>query len=223
MIRNIFAWLMVGLVAAGLSGRASAEKGDNTPPKGFKSLFNGKDLKGWQGAVTPRDRKKAKDLKALQKSANKRAFDHWMAKGGMVYHDGKRGAVNLATKKDYGDFELLLDWKIMKKGDSGIYLRGHPQVQIWDREEGSGGLYNNQKHERKPLLNADKPVGEWNTFRIIMKSDKVTVYLNGKKVVNNVPIENYWERGKPFPERGPIELQIHGNPLWFKNLYVKEL
>ena len=102
-------------------------------------------------------------------------------------------------------------------------------MQIWDREEGSGGLFNNAKHPSKPLKNADKPAGEWNTFRIIMKGDKVTVYLNGELVVDDTPLENYWaknvpsEKGKPLPKKGPIELQHHGDELWFKNIYIKEL
>ena len=74
-----------------------------------------------------------------------------------------------------------------------------------------------------PLKKADKPLGEWNTFRIIMKGDKVTVYLNGELVVDNKPLANYWEKGKPLPATGPIELQHHGDKLWFKNIYIKEL
>jgi hypothetical protein len=116
-----------------------------------------------------------------------------------------------------------VDWKIGKKGDSGIYLRGNPQVQIWDNKEGSGGLYNNQKNPSKPLKFADRPVGQWNTFHIIMRGDKVTVHLNGVLVVDNTPLENYWQRGQPLPAVGPIELQHHGDPLWFKNIYIKEL
>jgi len=128
-----------------------------------------------------------------------------------------------------GDFEMWVDWKIKDKGDSGIYLRGTPQVQIWDPSDkpasgvGSGGLYNNQKNPSKPIKKADKPIGEWNTFRIVMKGDNVTVYLNGELVVDNKPLANYFEKGKPLPATGPIELQHHGDKLWFKNIYVKEL
>jgi hypothetical protein len=99
-------------------------------------------------------------------------------------------------------------------------------VQIWDaggRTEGSGGLYNNQKNPSKPTLCADKPVGEWNTFRIKMVGEKVWVWLNGELVVDNVTMENYWERDKPIYPTGAIELQNHGNTLYFKNIYVKEL
>ena len=56
-----------------------------------------------------------------------------------------------------------------------------------------------------------------------MKGDKVTVRLNGERVVENVPLENYWDRKSPLPARGPVELQHHGNPLMFKNVYIREL
>ena len=124
---------------------------------------------------------------------------------------------------------MLVDWKILKDGDSGIYLRGSPQVQIWDPASkiangvGSGGLFNNQKNPSKPSKVADKPIGEWNTFRIKMVGDKVSVWLNGELVVDNVVLENYWERDKPIYPTGQIELQNHGNTLWFKNVYIKEL
>jgi hypothetical protein len=221
-------FLLVGvslILGAPVPATGQADK-DNMPPPGFTALFNGKDLTNWQGLVeihrrakmSPEERKKA------QEAADKRVLPHWTVKEGVLEYDGKGN--NLQTAKDYGNFELYVDWKIHAGGDSGIYLRGNPQVQIWDgarNKEGSGGLYNNQKNERKPLVNADRPAGQWNTFWIKMVGDRVTVKLNGKLVVDNVPLENYWERGKPLPARGPIELQHHGDHLWFKNIYVKEL
>jgi hypothetical protein len=196
---------------------------DNTPPPGFTALFNGKDLTGWQGLIALPQRKKLspEQYKAAAEKATEKALQHWTVKDGVIHYDGKNN--NLQTAKDYGNFEMYCDWKIGKKGDSGIYLRGNPQVQIWDNPEGSGGLYNNQKNPRKPLLFADNPVGQWNTFHIVMKGDKCTIKLNGKLVVDNTSLENYWERGKDLPARGPIELQHHGDPLWFKNIYIKEL
>src|SRR5258708_15420313 len=182
---------------------------DNPPPLGFPALFNGKDLAGWQGMVELPDRKKLtpEQLAEKQKEANEKYLPHWTVKNGVLHYDGK--GQSLQTAKDYGNFELWVDWKIGKKGDSGIYLRGNPQVQIWDNPVGSGGLFNNQKHPKDPLTVADKPVGEWNTFHIIMRGDKVTVRLNGQLVVDNVPLENYWERGKPLPTKGPSERQHH--------------
>ncbi|HJT30622.1 MAG TPA: DUF1080 domain-containing protein, partial [Pirellulales bacterium] len=146
---------------------------------------------------------------------------------GVLVFDGKGRSV--ATARDYGDYELWVDWKIERNGDSGIYLRGVPQVQIWDPSSdsakgvGSGGLFNNQKNPSKPLTVADKPIGQWNTFKIKMVGDKVTVYLNDVLVVDNVVLENYWERDKPIYPTGQIELQNHGNTLYFKNIYLKEI
>lgn len=125
---------------------------------------------------------------------------------------------------------MLVDFKIGDKGDSGIYLRGTPQVQIWDiartdvgAEVGSGGLYNNQKHPSDPLTVADMPVGDWNHMKIQMMGEKVTVWLNGELVVDEVVLENFWDRSKPIFPSGPIELQAHGTDIAFKNLYIKEI
>jgi len=201
----------------------------NVPPQGFKALFNGKDLTNWQGmigrgspklirAMSKADREKA------QKAANERMKQHWSVKDGILVFDGK--GKSLVTAKEYRNFILFVDWKIKPKGDSGIYLRGTPQVQIWDpalRKIGSGGLFNNKKNPSNPLVTADNPVGEWNTFKIQMVGEKVSIWLNGKLVVDNVTLENFWERDKPVYEKGTIELQNHGNTLYFRNIFVKEL
>jgi hypothetical protein len=210
------------LFAASLVGQAK----DNTPPEGFTALFNGKDLTGWQGLVELPKRDKDPEKYAAQvKAANEKYLPHWTVKDGVINYDGK--GQSLQTVKDYGDIELWVDWKIGPKGDSGIYLRGNPQVQIWDPAkwpEGSGGLYNNRPpHPSKPLKCADKPIGEWNHFRIIMKGDRVTVWLNEVLVVDDTPLDNYWNKNEPLPAKGPIELQHHGDHLEFKNIYIKEL
>jgi hypothetical protein len=200
---------------------------DNTPPEGFTPLFNGLDLTGWKGLVADPPRRAGmtpEELAEAQKAADALMVEHWTVSDGVLHYDGKGNS--LCSVKDYGDFELLMDWKIEPKGDSGIYLRGSPQVQVWDpslREIGSGGLFNNEKNPNGPLIMADKPVGEWNTFLIRMVGDKVTVHLNGQLVVDNVTLENYWERDKPIYETGQIELQHHGDPLHFKNIYIKEI
>ena len=220
------------LLACGLFllAAASAPAADNVPPPGFMALFNGKDLSGWKGLVkSPPERAKMPptELAAAQEKADQRMRDHWKVEDGALVFDGKGDS--LCTAQDFGDFELFVDWKILKDGDSGIYLRGSPQVQIWDPAVkaaagvGSGGLFNNQKGPSKPLVNADKPVGEWNTFRIKMIGPKVSVWLNDKLVVDNVELENYWERDKPIYPTGQIELQNHGNLLYFKNIYLKDL
>jgi hypothetical protein len=203
--------------------------GDET---GYVSMFNGKDLTGWKGFVAnPIKLKEMSPIKRkmLQKAADKKMHENWSVKDGAIVFSGK-GANLVSDRNDYGDYEMVVDWRITKEGDSGIYLRGTPQVQIWDTSRvevgaqvGSGGLYNNQKHESKPLLVADNPIGDWNTFRIKIVGDKVTVYLNGKLVVDNVTMENYWDRKIPLLPTGPIELQAHGTNLAFRDIYVKEL
>ncbi len=200
---------------------------DNTPPEGFAALFNGKDLTGWKGLVAnplARAKMTPEQLAQAQKKADERMRAHWRVEDGALVFDGKGDS--LCTAKDYGDFEMYVDWKILAHGDSGVYLRGSPQVQIWDakdRPEGSGGLFNNQKYPSKPTKCADKPVGQWNTFRIKMVGDKVSVWLNGELVVDNVVMENYWDRKQPIFPTGQIELQNHGNTLYFKNIYLREL
>lgn len=211
----------------GLLGSTTLRAEDNTPPEGFTALFNGKDLSGWKGLVgDPKSRAAMTpaELAEAQKKADASMKEHWKAIDGVIEFDGKGDS--LCTDKDYGDFEMYVDWKIKEKGDSGIYLRGSPQVQIWDyklNNIGSGGLYNNEKNPANPLVLADKPVGEWNTFYIKMVGDKVTVKLNDQLVVDNTTLENYWERDKPIYPAGQIELQNHGNTLYFKNIYIKEL
>ena len=196
---------------------------DNVPPAGFKALFNGQDLTGWKGLIpiNVRGQVTAEELERKQAEANEKVLPHWTVRDGVLHYDGQ--GQSLQTVQDFTNFELLVDWKIAPGGDSGIYLRGSPQLQIWDRPEGSGGLYNNQKGPNKPLQVADKPVGEWNTFRIVMVGEQVTVYLNDVLVVDKVTMENHWERSQPIYSAGPIELQHHSSPLEFKNIFIKEL
>jgi 3-keto-disaccharide hydrolase len=212
-----------------------AEEGKlNSPPAGFTALFNGKDLTGWKGLVgNPKTRAEMSkdDLAKAQEAADQKMRDHWQAEEGILVFDGKGDSI--CTARDYGDFELYVDWKIHEHGDSGIYLRGCPQVQIWDPKDpnqlkngcdkGSGSLWNNKTNPRFPDVVADKPIGEWNTFLIKMVGEKVTVHLNGKKVVDNVTMENITEPDKPIYPTGQIELQNHGNKLYFRNIYIKEL
>ncbi|MBX7207116.1 MAG: DUF1080 domain-containing protein [Verrucomicrobiaceae bacterium] len=208
------------LIALAAAAPVLAE--NNVPPAGFTALFNGKDLSGWYGWGTqdPTDlakmsdaeraeyKKKSvegglKDAKGNDKGDHVNA--HWRVENGELVNDGK--GLYLTTDKDYGDFELLVEYKMLPLGDSGIYLRGLPQVQIWDYTEeakfklgadkGSGSLWNNKGEEGKfPLKRMDKPFGEWNTFAIMMVGERVTVKFNGEIVVNNAPMENYFANAK---------------------------
>lgn len=198
---------------------------------GFTSIFNGKDIVGWKALVgnpIARSKMSAAELQNAQKLANEKTRGDWVVKDGLLIFTGHGD--NLATEKQYGDFEMFVDWKITAKGDAGIYLRGSPQVQIWDtsRREvgaqvGSGGLYNNQKNQSKPLVVADNPIGQWNTFHIIMKGDRVTVYLNGVLVTDNTILENYWNRNLPIFAKEQIELQAHGTYVAYRNIYLREI
>lgn len=202
---------------------------------GFVSLFNGKDLTGWKGLVEnpiARAKMKPAQLEKAQKKADENMRRDWKVENGLLVFDGT-GYDNLCTVKQYGDFEMYVDWMLDPKGpeaDAGIYLRGTPQVQIWDTSRvnvgaqvGSGGLYNNQVNESKPSKVADNKLGEWNSFYIKMVGDRVAVVLNGEKVVDNVILENYWDRKLPIFPVEQIELQAHGSKVYYRNIYVKEL
>jgi len=200
---------------------------------GYVSLFNGKDLTGWKGLVAnpiARSKMSATELQAAQVIADKKMREDWIVQDGLLNFTGNEHGENMATIKQYGDMEMFIDWRIQPKGDAGIYLRGTPQVQIWDtsRREvgaqvGSGGLYNNQKNVSKPLVVADNNIGEWNNFHIIMRGDRVTVYLNGILVTDNIPLENYWDHNLPLFAKEQIELQAHGTFVSYRNIYLREL
>ncbi len=206
---------------------------DNMPnDKGYVSMFNGKDLDGWKGLVEnpiARAKMSTRTLTKKQAVADRNMNKEWIIKDGAIVFVGE-GFKNIASVKKYGDFEMIVDWKIGKGGDSGIYLRGTPQVQIWDTalvevgaQVGSGGLYNNQKHLSKPLKVADNPINNWNTFRIKMIGNIVTVYLNGELVTDHIPLENYWDKNKAIFPKEAIELQAHGEDVRFRNIYVREI
>jgi hypothetical protein len=213
----------------------SLAQDNNAPPKGFTALFNGEDYKGWTGGATEDPRKIAAltgDKRAEHEAKMQKGLkEHWKVEDGELVSDGHDPY--LATPRDYGDFELWVDWKIGANGDSGIYLRGVPQVQIWDptnkeaiplgSDKGSGGLWNNKKHERFPLVMADNPIGQWNRMYIRMVGPYVFVKLNDKKIVDNVILENFYDANIPVFKNGPIYLQTHGSETRFRNVFVREI
>ena len=230
----------IASILALLCGPASGFAADlNVPPQGFTALFNGKDLSGWWGASTedpatylslpPEELSKKKQ----QSLADIR--QHWSVRDGVLINDGH--GLYLTTDRNYGDFELLLEYKTVPKADSGIYLRGMPQVQIWDATEedprgfgkakGSGGLWNNSPGAagKDPLVLADKPLGQWNKFRITMIGERVSVWLNDKLVVDHARMENMFDkdRKRPVPPQGPIQLQTHGGEIQWRNIFIREI
>ena len=158
---------------------------------------------------------------------------HWTVENGELVNDGK--GPYLTTARDYRDFELVLDYKTVPLADSGIYLKGTPQVQIWDSTEeakfkigankGSGGLWNNSAGQpgKDPMVLADKPFGEWNSFRILQVGARTSVWLNGQQVVGHAIMENFWDRMSPLFASGPIQLQTHGGEIRWRNIGIREL
>ncbi len=199
------------------------------------AIFNGKDLSGWHGD-NPHTTVKAKTPEEREKSLADQQAEfktHWSVQNGELVNDGH--GPYATTDKDYGDIEFLVEYKTVPTADSGIYLRGTPQVQIWDvahepsikhgADKGSGGLWNNSPGAagKDPLVKADKPLGEWNSFKIRQLGARTWVWLNDQAVVENAIMENFWDRAKPLPARGPIHLQTHGGEIRWRNLSVKEI
>ncbi len=238
MNKRLLIVMIMGVTAASAMGVVleRAARGDG-PAAGAISLFNGKDFTGWHGQKTTDPRsfealspdEKAKSLALGAEDLAK----HWRVENGEIINDGQ-GAY-LTSDKDYGDIELSIDFKIGPKGDSGVYLRGTPQIQIWDftepsyarmgADKGSGGLWNNTAGApgKDPLTRADRPINEWNTFRIIQVGERTTVYLNDKLVVDHARLENYWNRKLPLPAKGPIQLQTHDHEIHWRNITVREI
>lgn len=243
-IRSMITAGAVALVGTGLSVSLLAQPKAQVPPAGFTSLFNGKDLTGWRGrpggggVFSPYVEAKftPEEKAAKQAEWNADRDKHWSvdAATGELVSDGH--GVHLATEKAYGDFEFLVDWKLTQPGgDSGIYLRDFPQVQIWDpnsardrksgADKGSGGLWNNNPDNpgRWPLALADKPIGEWNSMKVTMVGTRVWVTLNGTPVVVGQVLDNFFDRTQPVLPTGSIELQTHGSEVRFRNIAVREI
>ena len=223
--------------AALLLPLTSLHAADPVPPDGFRAIFNGKNLTGWYGlnphsVVKLEGEKKEANLKLQREEFPK----HWTVENGELVNGGT--GPYATTEEEFADIELLVEYKTVPHADSGIYLRGTPQVQIWDKNQvfdpnkpdrkphlGSGGLFNNTPGApgRDPLVLADRPFGEWNNFRIRQIGARTWVWLNGKLVVDGAVMENYWDRSKPLPAKGPIMLQTHGGEIRWRNLFVHEI
>jgi hypothetical protein len=224
--------LVASMVLAGL---AAAQQ--PSPPAGFRAIFNGKDLTGWYGLNPHSSTKLTGEKKEANLKQQREAFPkHWKIENGELVNDGT--GPYATTEAEFGDIELRLEYKTVPKADSGIYLRGTPQVQIWDWNQkfdaknpnrkphlGSGGLFNNTPGApgRDPLVLADKPFGEWNQFRIRQIGARTWVWLNEKLVVDGAVMENFWDRSKPLPAKGPIMLQTHGGEIRWRNVFVREI
>jgi len=231
----------VGLICwlIGLSGPLEAVE-LKAPPVGFRALFNGLDLHGWWGAETEDPREwmaLTPQALAKKKSASRTDINqHWRVEDGVLINGGE--GLYLTSDADFGDYEMRLEYRTVAGADSGIYLKGSPQVQIWDTTEvggkwdrgadlGSGGLWNNREDQpgKNPLVHADLPFGEWNTFRIVQCGARTWVWLNHELVVDGAILENYFDEARqvPIPARGPIQLQTHGGEIRWRHIFVREI
>ena len=215
----------------------TAVAADPTPPPGFRAIFNGRDLTGWHGLNPHTAARLSGDKKQANLDQQRADFaKDWKVENGELVNDGH--GPYATTDEEFGDIELLIEYKTVPKADSGIYLRGTPQVQIWDKHQefdpkrparkphlGSGGLFNNTPGTsgRDPLALVDRPFGEWNQFRIRQVGDRTWVWLNGTLVVEDATMENFWDRSQPLPAKGPIMLQTHGGEIRWRNIFVKNI
>jgi hypothetical protein len=203
-----------------------------------EQLFNGVDLAGWWGLGTEDPagwQSLAPEALVAKKASSLPDIEaHWSVEDGVLVNDG--AGLYLTTDEDYGDFELAVEYRTVAGTDSGIYLRGIPQVQIWDfteaggkwhigADKGSGGLWNNSPGApgKDPLVLADRSFGQWNEFRIMMLGERVTVQLNDALVVDHARLENYFDRERPIPRRGPVQLQTHGGEIRWRNVHLRNI
>ena len=206
-----------------------------TNKNGWKKLFDGKTKKGWHsyGKAT--------------------AGEAWKIADGTLYVDPsiKEGG-DLVTDEEYGNFDLKLEWKISKNGNSGIlinikedaakynetYITG-PEIQVLDNDghpdgkitkHRAGDLYDLVKSSSEPI----KPVGEWNAVEIISNKGKLQIFVNGTNVVTTTMWDDNWRSmiaGSKFKnwsdfgtfKQGKIALQDHGNAVWYRNIMIKKL
>jgi 3-keto-disaccharide hydrolase len=236
-IRALLAMLATPSLVVILAATSPAPA-QTSPPQGFRALFDGGDLTGWygRGHVDPRSiQALSPEAQERRRAADRPAFDkHWRVEDGALVNDGQ--GPYATTVDQFGDMELRLEYRTVPGADSGVYLRGNPQVQIWDTTEaggkwdrgaefGSGGLWNNSPGApgKDPLVKADRPFGQWNSLRIIQVGERTWVWLNGQAVVDGARMENYWDRRAPLWPKGPIQLQTHGGEIRWRNIFVRDI
>jgi len=250
-MKRVFARGWIGLFV--LAWPLAAVGGDNEPPAGFVSLFNGHDLAGWK--VPEGD------------------GGHWKVVDGVIDYDAESQAEgrdkSLWTEREFADYVLLVDWRLkeapyinpnvpyilpdgthardiqgkemklsLPDADSGVFLRGsgRHQINIWCWPIGSGEMYGIRMDRETPSelraavtprTQADNPVGQWNHFEITVKGSDISVVLNGKTVIPGAHVPS-------LPPRGRIGLQHHGHKqdgkwdsppalIQYKNIFIKEL
>lgn len=217
--------LYLCFIVAAFCYMSVARSADQDALKGFEPLFNGKDLTGWK----------------VNKGGK---MSVWGAENGVLFVNGSGGGW-LMTEKEYGDFDLRLEFKLPEKGNSGVALRtplgGDPAYQGMEIQILDDSWYKNRKNYKDlkptqltgaiydvvpPEKDATKPAGEWNQFHITAKGRHITVVLNGVKTID-ANLDDHKKRADKHPgllrEKGHLGLQSHDGRVEFRNLYVKPL
>jgi hypothetical protein len=212
---------------------------DQEKKDGWQLLYDGSSTKGWHPYGKPS------------------SGTVWKGNEGSLHLDptvkstDQVIATDIVTNEEYTDFDLKLDWKISKNGNSGIifcvkedpiykesYVTG-PEIQVLDNDGHPDGkipkhrasnLYDLIASSSEPV----KPVGDWNQAEIILNKGKLDVFLNGVKVVSTTMWDDNWwklvkeSKFKDMPgfskyKSGRIDLQDHGNEVWYRNIKIKKL
>lgn len=237
MILNPVWMLMMAIVVIVTPLVTRAAEPEPKAPDGYRAIFNAEDLTGWYG-LNPHvgadwtGEKKEANLKSQREEFPQ----HWRIENGELVNDGH--GPYATSEEQFGDIDFLVEYRTVANADSGIYLRGTPQVQIWDWHQafdptrptrkphlGSGALFNNTPGNsgRDPLVFADRPLGEWNQLRVRQIGDRTWVWLNDALVVDDAVMENFWDRNETLPATGPIMLQTHGGEIRWRNLFVHDI
>jgi hypothetical protein len=198
--------------------RAFADAPNDLTPKerkaGFTSLFNGTDLEGWKHA------------------------GNWIVEDGVITRTGRGGSLVYSRAKVPDDFELRFEWKVGPGSNSGVYYRPTQyEYQILDN-----ALHADGKNPRtsaaslyfcmQPSVDATRPVGQWNTARIVGKGTVIQHWLNGVKVIDFDYTDPKWafqvdmlrKRGGDLEARDAnLSFQDHGDPVWYRNIRIREL
>jgi hypothetical protein len=233
-----FAFLSLMVLVFAAHSQTINQLTDTEKQEGWKLLFDGKTSGGWH-------------------TYNQKTFGSgWKIADGTLYRDvshqtGKSGEGDLCTDEVYENFDLKLQWKISKNGNSGVMILVHespeydapyltgPEMQILDNEgHPDGKIYKHRSGDLYDLIaSASEPVhavGEWNDAEIKLDHGKLTLYLNGVQTVSTTLWDMNWNalvRGSKFSKMpgfakyksGPIDLQDHGNDVWFRNIRIKIL
>lgn len=237
---------LVILMSCNSARKSSSEtKADNNKTGlsdiGWVTLFDGKTTSGWHSY------------------GKEKAGARWTVANGAIYFNTEKkegpdsnSSGDLVTDKEYGNFDLKLEWKISRNSNSGIIFYVHedtakykatyetgPEMQVLDNEGHSDGkIIKHRSGDLYDLISSTKetvkPVGEWNEVEIIANNGKLDFFLNGTNIVSTTMWDDNWRKlvaGSKFKnmsgfstyKRGKIALQDHGNMVWYRNIKIKEL